>query len=97
MGTGGEPPAAAEYRGGEYPGVPRVEAAECGESGNVTDYIRQHRTMGAAGFSGSFVPIVQYEKWEIHSVFPHFLYFRSGYNRSQNLLAPLCGVAIIQT
>ena len=26
----------------------------------------QHRTMGAAGFVGSFDPIVQYEKWKIH-------------------------------
>ena len=56
--------------------------------------LRQHRTMGAAGFSGSFAPIVQYEKWEIHKVFPHFPYFRSGQNLSPNLLAPLCGVAL---
>ena len=58
-------------------------------------YIRQHRTMGAAGFRGSFNPIVQYEKWEIHPVFPHFPYFRLGQNLSLNLLIPLCGVAII--
>ena len=50
--------------------------------------------MGAAGFSGSFAPIVQYEKWEIHKVFPHFPYFRLGQNLSPNLLAPLCGVAL---
>ena len=50
--------------------------------------------MGAAGFGGSFAPIVQYEKWEIHPVFPHFPYFRSGQNLSPNLLAPLCGVAL---
>ena len=55
----------------------------------------QHRTMGAAGFGGSFAPIVQYEKWEIHPVFPHFPYFRSGQNLSPNLLAPLCGVALV--
>ena len=36
--------------------------------------------MGAALFGGSFAPIVQYEKWEIHPVFPHFPYFRSGQN-----------------
>ena len=54
----------------------------------------QHRTMGAAGFGGSFAPIVQYEKWEIHPVFPHFSYFRSGQNLSLNLLAPLFGVAL---
>ena len=54
----------------------------------------QHRTMGAAGFGGSFAPIVQYEKWEIHRVFPHFPYFRWGQNLTPNLLAPLCGVAL---
>ena len=54
----------------------------------------QHRTMGAAGLSGSFVPIVQYEKRGIHPVFPHFPYFRLGQNLSLNLLAPLCGVAL---
>ena len=57
--------------------------------------LRQHRTMGAAGFSGSFAPIVQYEKWEIHPVFPHFPYFRLGQNLSPNLLAPLCGDALM--
>ena len=50
--------------------------------------------MDAAGFGGSFAPIVQYEKREIHKVFPHFPYFRLGKNISPNLLAPLCGVAL---
>ena len=50
--------------------------------------------MGAAGFDGSFAPIVQYEKWEIHPVFPHFPYFRLEQNLTPNLLVPLCGVAI---
>ncbi|MDY4490728.1 MAG: hypothetical protein SPE19_09420 [Candidatus Faecousia sp.] len=54
----------------------------------------QHRTMGTAGFGGSFAPIVQYEKWEIHPVFPHFSYFRLCQNISPNLLAPLCGAAL---
>ena len=49
--------------------------------------------MDAAGFGRSFTPIVQYEKWEIHKVFPHFSYFRLGQNLLPNLLAPLCGVA----
>ena len=49
---------------------------------------------GAAGFGGSFAPIVQYEKWEIHPVFPHFSYFRLCQNLSPNLLAPLCGAAL---
>ena len=51
--------------------------------------------MGAAGFGGSFAPTVQYEKREIHPVFPHFSYFRLGQNLSPNLLAPLCGAALI--
>ena len=50
--------------------------------------------MGNAGFGGSFDPIVQYEKWEIHPVFPHFPYFRLCQNLSPNLLSPLCGVAL---
>ena len=50
--------------------------------------------MGAAGFGGSFAPIVQYEKWEIHKVFPHFPYFRLDQNLAPNLLAPLCGIAL---
>ena len=64
------------------------------KSVNLLFILGQHRTMGAAGFGGSFAPIVQYEKWEIHPVFPHFPYFRSGQNLSPNLLAPLCGVAL---
>ena len=51
--------------------------------------------MGTAGFGGSFAPIVQYEKWEIHPVFPHFSYFRLCQNLAPNLLAPLCGVALL--
>ena len=39
--------------------------------------------MGAAGFDGSFAPIAQYEKWEIHPVFPHFSYFRLGQNTAR--------------
>ena len=60
----------------------------------ITENQGQHRTMGTAGFGGSFAPIVQYEKWEIHPVFPHFSYFRLCQNLAPNLLAPLCGVAI---
>ena len=54
----------------------------------------QHRTLGATASGGSFAPIVQYEKWEIHPVFPHFSYFRLCQNLSPNLLAPLCGAAL---
>ena len=58
------------------------------------DSFRQHRTMGTAGFGGSFAPIAQHEKWEIHPVFPHFSCFRLCQNLSPNLLAPLCGAAL---
>ena len=59
------------------------------------DSFRQHRTMGTAGFGGSFAPIAQHEKWEIHPVFPHFSCFRLCQNLSPNLLAPLCGAALL--
>ena len=58
-------------------------------------YLGQHRTMGAAAFDGSFAPPAQFEKWEIHPVFPHFPNFRLGQNLSSKALAPLCGVAQI--
>ena len=54
----------------------------------------QHRTMGAAAFDGSFAPPAQFEKWEIHPVFPHFPNFRLGQNLSSKALDPLCGVAL---
>ena len=59
-----------------------------------TAVLRQHRTMGAAAFDGSFAPPAQFEKWEIHPVFPHFPNFRLGQNLSSKALAPLCGVAL---
>ena len=52
--------------------------------------------MGTAGFDGSFAPIAQYEKWEIHPVSPHVSYFRLCQNLSPNLLAPLCGAVLIK-
>ena len=57
------------------------------EAALISFLLWQHRTMGTAGFGGYFAPIVQYEKWEIHRVFPHFPYFRLGQNFSPNLLA----------
>ena len=50
--------------------------------------------MGAAVFGGSFAPIVQCEKWEIHKVFPHFPHFPLGQNLLPKILAPLCGIAL---
>ena len=75
----------------------KLSAASCQSSKswyNNPTVLRQHRTMGAAGYGGSFAPIVQYEKWKIHKVFPHFPYFRLGQNLAPNLLAPLCGIAL---
>ena len=50
--------------------------------------------MEAAAFAGSFLPIVQCEKWEIHPVFRHFPHFRLKQNLSPKALAPLCGIAL---
>ncbi len=80
--------------------VTAIQYDVSGAAGNVSktlEELRQHRTMGTAGFGGSFAPIVQYEKWEIHPVFPHFSYFRLCQNLSPNLLAPLCGAALRKT
>ena len=78
---------------------PGINAQKCSKTLNSKHKkrpvsLRQHRTMRTAGFGGSFAPIVQYEKWGIHPVFPHFSYFRLCQNLAPNLLAPLCGVAI---
>ena len=45
--------------------VTAIQYDVSGAAGNVSktlEELRQHRTMGTAGFSGSFAPIVQYEK-----------------------------------
>ena len=51
--------------------------------------------MGTVGFGESFAPIAQYEKQDIHPVFPHFSYCRLGQNPSPDFLAPLYGAAFI--
>ena len=51
--------------------------------------------MGTVGFGESFAPIAQYEKQDIHPVFPHFSYCRLGQNLSPDFLAPLYGAALI--
>jgi len=56
--------------------------------------IRLHRTIVSARFGGSFSPIPQFEKFEIHTVFLRFSNFDSTKNLSPNLLAKLYGVAI---
>ena len=56
--------------------------------------IRQHRTIASADISGSFVPILQFEKLEIHKVFLRFPNFILEQNLSLLSLAELCGAAI---
>ena len=34
--------------------------------------LRQHRTIASADLSGSFAPFLQFQKREIHTVFPRF-------------------------
>ena len=56
--------------------------------------IRQHRIIASADSSGSFAPILQFEKLEIHKVFLRFPNFILGQNLSLLPLAELCGAAI---
>ena len=42
---------------------------------------------------GSFAPVPQFQKWEIHTVFPHFWNFEPAQNISLSFLADLCGAA----
>ena len=57
--------------------------------------IRQHRTIASADISGSFAPILQFEKLEIHKVFLRFPNFILEQNLSPLSLAELCGVALV--
>ena len=57
-------------------------------------YLGQHRTNASADLSGSFAPVLQFQKWEIHTVFPHFWNFEPAQNLSLSFLAELCGVAL---
>ena len=56
--------------------------------------LRQHRTIASADISGSFVPILQFEKLEIHKVFLRFPNFILEQNLSLLCLAELCGDAL---
>ena len=38
-------------------------------------YIGQHRTIASSSLSRLFAPLLQFEKWEIHTVFLHFRNF----------------------
>ena len=59
--------------------------------------LRQHRTIASAAFAGSFAPILQFEKLEIHTVFLRFPNFILEQNLLSKPLAELCGVALIIT
>ena len=56
--------------------------------------LRQHRTIASADLSGSFAPFLQFQKREIHTVFPRFWNFALAQNLSLSFLAELCGVAL---
>ena len=55
----------------------------------------QHRAIASLRFAGSFPPILRFEKFEIHTVFLHFPNLDLTKNLSPNLLAELCGAALI--
>ena len=52
-------------------------------------YLRQHRTIASADLSGSFAPFLQFQKREIHTVFPDFPNFLRKQNLSLSALADL--------
>ena len=56
--------------------------------------LRQHRTITSADLSGSFAPVLQFQKRKIHTVFPRFRNFELAQNLSLRFLAELCGVAL---
>ena len=59
--------------------------------------LRQRRTIVPASLSRLFAPLLQFEKWEIHTVFLHFSNFEVGQKSWLSLLVKLCGVALKQT
>ena len=48
----------------------------------------------SADLSGSLAPVLQFQKREIHTVFPRFRNFELAQNLSLRFLAELCGVAL---
>ena len=59
-------------------------------------FLGQHRAIASAVFDGSFVPILPFEKLEIHPVFLRFSNVVLCQTISPNSLAELCGDALIQ-
>ena len=58
-----------------------------------SSFFVQHRTIASADISGSFVPILRFEKLEIHPVFLRFPNLILEQNLSLLSLAELCGAA----
>ena len=58
--------------------------------------LRQRRAIVPASLSRLFAPLLQFEKWEIHTVFLHFSNFEVGQKSWLSLLVKLCGVALLQ-
>ena len=56
--------------------------------------LRQRRTIVPASLSRLFVPLLQLEKWEIHTVFLHFSNFELVQKSWLSLLVKLCGAAL---
>ena len=54
----------------------------------------QRRTIVPASLSRLFAPLLQFEKWEIHTVFLHFSNFELVQKSWLSLLAKLCGAAL---
>ena len=55
---------------------------------------KAHRTIASASLSRLFVPLPQFRKWEIHTVFLHFRNFELEQKSCLRLLAELCGAAL---
>ena len=69
--------------------IPKAQAEK-----TAIQHLRQHRTIAAAGFDGSFPPQIRCENLEIHKVFRRFRNKFVMQNSTPNLLAELCGIAL---
>ena len=57
-------------------------------------YLGQHRTIAPSSLSRLFAPLLQFPKWEIHTVFLHFWNFELEQKFWLRLLVELCGDAL---
>ena len=57
------------------------------------EILRQHRIIASASLSRLFAPLLQFPKWEIHTVFLHFRNLELRQKSCLSLLAELCGAA----